>query len=61
MAKVRVVVRPTGCINGADWPEVGQTVEVPDVVAESMAAAGHVEVVVEKRPAPRKGVENRKR
>jgi hypothetical protein len=60
MAKVRIVVRPTGSINGADWPEVGKTIDLPDVVAEAMASAGNVEVVaVEKRPAPTKGVEKR--
>lgn len=62
--KVRVVVQPTGCINGVPWPAQGEVVDVPEVVAESMSGAGHVEVVkevkVEKRPAQRKGVENRK-
>lgn len=60
MAKVRILVRPTGSINGAEWPEVGKTVDLPDVVAEGMASAGDVEIVkVEKRPAANKGVEKR--
>lgn len=64
MAKVRILVRPTGCINGADWPEVGKTIELPDVVADGMVSDGSVEIVkavkaVEKRPAATKGVEKR--
>lgn len=68
MAKVCIIVRPTGCINGRDWPEVGETIDLPDAVAEAMSAAGHVEVVkvaakpaekVEKRPAPTEAVEKR--
>lgn len=65
MATCRVKVRPSGLINGHDWPEVGGTLELPEAVAEDMAAAGWLEVVkdekkVEKRPASRKGVETRK-
>lgn len=67
MAKARITVRPTGCLNGRPWPEVGEVVDLPDAVAEGMAKAGHVEVVkaaakpkAEKRPAPRKGAETRK-
>lgn len=60
MAKVRILVRPTGTINGAEWPEVGKTIDLPDAVAEGMASAGDVELVkVEKRPAPKKRVETR--
>lgn len=64
MAKVRVLVQPTGCINGNYWPEVGGELELPDQVAEDMAAAGWVEVVkavkkVEKRPASTAKVEKR--
>lgn len=60
MARVRVVVQPTGCINGSYWPEVGGELELPDAVAEDMAAAGWLEVVkVEKRPASKAKVEKR--
>lgn len=64
MAKIKIVVQPSGCINGRLWPEPGETMDLPDVVAEGMAAAGHVEIVgksrkVEKRPAPDKDVEKR--
>lgn len=53
--KVRVVNQPTGLLNGQPWPEAGETVDLPDVVAESMAAAGTVEVVkAEKKPAAKK-------
>jgi hypothetical protein len=61
MSKVRILVRPTGCLNGAVWPQVGETTDLPDAVAQDMASAGTVEVVkVEKRPAPTAKVEKRK-
>lgn len=64
MANVRVKSRPTGLYNGLPWPERGETLELPDGIAEAMAAAGQVEIVqaekrVEKRPVPKKGVETR--
>lgn len=61
MVKVRVLVRPSGCLNGRDWPEVGEVLELPAVVADGMVADGWLEVVkkVEKRPAARKGEETR--
>jgi hypothetical protein len=34
---------------------VGEEIDLPQVVAEAMADAGHVKVVVEKRPAPKRG------
>lgn len=46
--RVRIIVRPTGLLNGQEWPAVGQTIDLPKVVAEGMAEAGDVEVVVEK-------------
>lgn len=56
--KVNIKVRPTGTINGQPWPEVGETIDLPDVVAEGMS--DWVEAAkVEKRPASRKGVEKR--
>lgn len=58
--KVKVVKQPSGLINTQPWPEVGETVELPDTVAEDMAEAGWVEVLkVEKRPAAKKAEEKR--
>lgn len=69
--KVRIVQRPTGLLNGQEWPEEGQTVDLPDGVAEAMIGAGHVEKAqgssssrpstgqTEKRPAPAKRAEKR--
>lgn len=63
--KVRVVTRPLGLLNGAEWPEVGETLDLPDVVAEVMVSAGAVEKVAakkaveEKRPASQAKVEKR--
>lgn len=65
--KVRIVVRPTGLLNGREWPDVGGTIDLPDVVADGMAASGHVEAVskdaktlkVETRPANTDDVETR--
>ena len=70
--KVRVVRRPTGLLNGVEWPNVGETVDLPDGVAKEMADAGQVEVVAakkaaakpdkaEKRPAAKADVETRKK
>lgn len=56
--KVRIKVRPTGAINGRPWPQVGESMDLPEVVAEGMG--DWVEAVkVETRPASRKGVEKR--
>jgi hypothetical protein len=57
--KVRIVVQPTGLINGEPWAPVGEEMDIPQAVAESMAEVGHVEIVVEKRPAP-KGEQRKK-
>ena len=62
MAKVKIKIRPTGLINGREWPQVGESIDLPDGVAKDMAAAGYVEVEavkVEKRPAPTAKVEKR--
>lgn len=53
--KVIVVQPPTGLLNGRPWPEAGEEMDLPQAVAEAMAEAGHVKVVVEKRPAPKRG------
>ena len=59
--KVRIVNPPTGLINGKSWPDVGEEIDLPQVVAESMAETGQVEIVVEKRPASKARVETRKK
>ena len=70
--KCKVLVRPTGSYNGQEWPEVGETIDLPDTVAEGMVKSGNVEIVkapaaktaqsggAEKRPAAPKNVESRK-
>jgi hypothetical protein len=45
--KVRIVRRPTGLLNGRDWPEAGEVFEVDDVSGADMCAAGIGEPVVE--------------
>lgn len=70
--KVRVKVRPSGILNGRDWPEAGEVMDLPDSVAEGMIAAGTVEAVkaaaekkdaekVETRPASKADTETRKK
>lgn len=60
-----------------EWPEPGKTIDLPDHIAEGMIATGTVEKAsgsasaaekrqaqgeqVEKRPAPKKGIETRQR
>jgi hypothetical protein len=38
--KVRIVNRPSGLLNGRDWPAVGETLEVGDFIGADMCAAG---------------------
>lgn len=57
--KARIVRQPSGLINGQPWPEVGEEVDLPESVVESMTEAGYFEPVVEKRPAP-KGKEEKR-
>lgn len=57
--KARIVVQPSGLINGQPWPEVGEEIDLPKAAIDSMAEAGWVEAVVEKRPAP-KGKEEKR-
>lgn len=71
MKKCKVLVRPTGAYNGEAWPAVGETIDLPDSVAEGMARSGNVEIVkesapdkpaegaAESRPAPKKSTESR--
>ena len=63
--KVRIIVQPSGCLNGSYWPAAGELIDLPDAVAEDMIAAGQVEKAraaapkVETRPAPTAVVEKR--
>lgn len=57
--KVRIVTRPSGLLNGRDWPDVGEEMELDDAAAEAMIEAGHLEAVTEKRPASKAKVEKR--
>ncbi|NYD43937.1 hypothetical protein [Nocardioides panaciterrulae] len=68
--KVRIKVAQTGLYNGAPWPAVGKTIDLPDHVAKGMISAGHVEQAsggskdapkVETRPAPGGNVETREK
>lgn len=70
MATVRMSVSLSGCINGQPWPKAGDTIELPDITAEGLQAAGHGKIVeadpdqdqaneVETRPAPDEKVETR--
>lgn len=43
--EARVKVRPSGLVNGAPWPQVGETIDLPDSVVVEMANAGWLEVV----------------
>lgn len=56
MARVKILIQPSGCLNGYPWPEAGEEIDLPDDVAEAMAAAGHVERV---KGEPKKKVETR--
>jgi len=62
--KVRIKVRPSGLINGRDWPQVGEVIDLPETVALGMLNAQHVTAVEEKdeaetRPANTDGAETR--
>ena len=52
--KVRIKVRPSGLINLREWPEVGETIDLPDDVAEGMIASGDGEAVKDEKPAAKK-------
>lgn len=47
--KVRIVNRPTGLLNGQEWPEVGEEFEVPDEVGKDMCSSGIAEPVAQKK------------
>lgn len=61
--KVRIKVRPTGLLNGRDWPDVGEVLDVEDHHGADMCAAGIGEPVVEdqvEKAVPSKKPETRK-
>jgi hypothetical protein len=43
--KARVKVRPSGWLNGQEWPQEGETVDLPEDVAKGMIEAGTLEAV----------------
>lgn len=57
--KVRIVNQPLGCINGQAWPEPGETIDLPDNIAEGMIGAGDVEKA--STPAKKSAVEKAER
>jgi hypothetical protein len=46
--KVRIKVQPSGLLNAEPWPEAGETIDLPDAVAEEMIASGALEAIKEK-------------
>jgi hypothetical protein len=66
MPKFVVKEQPSGLINGQVWPEVGESIDLPDEVAAGMVDSGvlekpkKAEKKVEKRPASKANVETRK-
>lgn len=49
---VRIIEQPSGLLNGVAWPAAGETIDLPDEVAEGMIGAGQVERVKEQaKPA----------
>lgn len=65
MPKYKVLVQPSGLVNGYPWPEAGQDVELDEAAAQSMVDAGQIAAVgagerdVETRPAATTGEEQR--
>jgi hypothetical protein len=55
--KVRVKVRPNGNINGQPWPEVGDTIDLPEVVVDGMG--DWVEPVKAEKKADKKATEKK--
>lgn len=51
--KVEIIVRPSGLLNGQPWPEVGETIDLPKVVADDMIRVGHAKAVGGAKPAPK--------
>ncbi|WP_418059946.1 hypothetical protein [Pimelobacter simplex] len=63
--KVKIIEQPSGYVRIGDelmpWPEEGQVIDLPDVIADGMIASGTVEKISapakrsETRPAPKRG------
>ena len=61
--KVRIVNRPSGLLNGRDWPDVGEELEVADEIGADLCSSGVGEPVVEdktEKAVPSKKAETRK-
>jgi hypothetical protein len=72
--KVRIKVRPSGLLNGREWPEAGGVIDLPDAVAKGMIESGDAKALtkaeaeekadespkVETRPANTDDAETRK-
>lgn len=43
--KIKMTMQPTGLLNGEPWPEVGEEIEVHDVVAVDLLNAGMADAV----------------
>lgn len=60
MPKYRVTNRPTGLINAQPWPEVGDTIDLPEAIGDGMGDfLERAAAKVEKRPTSTAGVETR--
>ena len=57
--KFVVKVQPTGCINGREWPAVGEEIDLPEHVGDGMPEIVMRAQKIETRPAKR-AVETRK-
>lgn len=61
--KVRIVNRPSGLLNGHEWPDVGEELEVADEIGADLCSSGVGEPVVEdkvEKAVPSKKAETRK-
>ena len=51
MPKVKMLIKISGERNGSEWPEIGDTVDVPKDEAESLVSNGYAEKVAAKKKA----------
>ena len=54
MPKVKMLIKLSGTRNGEDWPNLGETLDVPKQEAESLIANGFAEKVATPKKAPAK-------
>jgi hypothetical protein len=52
--KVRIKTQPSGLFNGQPWPEVGEEIDVPDVVGADLCDSGVATPVAEKAKAEKR-------